>query len=54
MKYFKCVICHKQTKGYGNNSAPLNEGLCCDKCNQKFVIPRRLAELDDFKVGGTE
>jgi DNA-directed RNA polymerase subunit RPC12/RpoP len=37
-----CVICGKKFKGYGNNPRPVkNEGVCCDECNWKYVIPKR-------------
>ena len=38
----KCVICGKEFEGYGNNAQPVKDGLCCDECNQKEVIPARL------------
>jgi hypothetical protein len=41
---FKCVLCNKNSKGYGNNAKPLCEGRCCDKCNYGKVLPRRIAE----------
>jgi hypothetical protein len=40
---YKCVLCAKQTKGYGNNPHPMREtGTCCDSCNALQVIPARL------------
>lgn len=50
---FTCVICNRQfhTFGtnpfqrdeYGNNPWPIsNSGRCCNRCNNDFVIPRRL------------
>jgi len=41
---FKCVLCKKNVKGYGNNANPLCEGRCCDSCNYDKVLPRRIAE----------
>jgi hypothetical protein len=38
----KCVLCKKIFRGYGNNSQPLKDGLCCDDCNLNKVIPERL------------
>ena len=38
----KCCICKKELNGYGNNAYPIKEGICCDTCNAKFVIPGRL------------
>lgn len=57
MEKKKCVICGKEFEGYGNNAQPVKDGLCCDDCNQKVVIPERLkkaglnesAEKDDKK-----
>ena len=42
-KTFKCCICHKEAKGYGNNPNPYKfSGRCCDACNKKYVIPLRI------------
>ena len=41
-----CSICGKEFEGYGNNAEPVNDGRCCDKCNEEVVIPRRLADLN--------
>lgn len=52
---FKCVICKKNTKGYGNNASPSAEGRCCDKCNYAVVLPRRIAKTQMnaiVKTGG--
>ena len=27
----------------GNNAAPIKDGRCCDDCNDKYVIPERIA-----------
>ncbi len=46
MNTYICVICGKQTVGYGNNPAPVkNFGRCCDVCNATVVLPKRLYEL---------
>lgn len=37
-----CSICGKKYKGYGNNARPVNGGRCCDDCNFKIVIPKRI------------
>ena len=45
MKTFKCSICEKDVKEYGNNPQPiiLQQGKqCCDACNNKYVIPARM------------
>lgn len=41
-----CSICGKEFNGFGNNAEPVNDGICCDKCNQDVVIPRRLADIN--------
>jgi len=42
----KCCFCGVEMK-YGNNPHPLEsvEKSCCDECNQKKVIPARMAEF---------
>ena len=35
----ECVICKKEYYGYGHNAAPVEDGKCCDRCNE-FVISR--------------
>lgn len=37
-----CSICGKKYKGYGNNAQPINNGRCCDECNTKIVVFRRI------------
>lgn len=43
-----CSICQQpidvQFGGwrFGHNAAPINEGRCCDICNDTIVIPARL------------
>ena len=44
-----CCICGEEYTGYGNNAEPYKEGICCDKCNMKFVIPYRLSKLRSAK-----
>ena len=50
----KCIICGKTKRGYGNNPDPItNEkgelfdvnARCCDECDNKYVLPYRLAQL---------
>ncbi|MEK6916053.1 MAG: hypothetical protein AABW89_05940 [Nanoarchaeota archaeon] len=39
----KCSICGDLIEEkYGNNAQPVNDGICCDKCNIEVVIPARL------------
>ena len=40
-----CSICLGKYTGLGNNAAPVNNGLCCDACNAKVVIPARMRPL---------
>lgn len=45
-----CCICGEPLEGYGNNPEPYKSagaGQCCDGCNIKFVIPRRLDQMED-------
>ena len=45
---FICCICGEESYGYGNNPEPYkHEGRCCDACNMKFVIPARMAQLNN-------
>lgn len=39
-----CSICGKKYIGDGNNAQPINNGICCDKCNTTIVIPRRIQD----------
>ena len=40
-----CSICRQPFIGFGNNPAPINDGVCCDECNGTVVIPARFAVL---------
>ena len=43
-----CSICHKPIVGYGNFAWPYMEGsdaICCDRCNEAYVLPARLRLL---------
>ena len=37
-----CSICGGPIIGFGNNAQPVNDGLCCDRCNERVVCPRSL------------
>ena len=41
----KCSICKNEiyTK-HGHNAQPINDGICCEMCNQTKVIPARIKE----------
>ena len=44
----KCSICEEEIQDeYGNNAEPINDGVCCDKCNWSVVIPARLKAIKD-------
>jgi len=44
----KCSICGKEIEAnasgwdQGNNAQPINDGRCCEECNNTKVIPERL------------
>ena len=41
----KCSICENKiyTK-YGHNAQPINNGTCCEMCNQTKVLPERIRQ----------
>jgi len=39
-----CSICQLPYAGYGNNAYPVNEGRCCDTCNN-IVIGARINQM---------
>ena len=41
-QYQICCLCGNKFLGYGHNAAPVKDGICCDECNYKIVIPQRL------------
>ena len=47
MKITKCVLCEKIIKGYGNNARPVKDGLCCDICGLRIVIPARIKLMEN-------
>ena len=47
----ECCICHKKFKGFGNNAEPVCDGICCDDCNWRVVIPARVKE---YKAGPSD
>ena len=41
-----CSICKNKINGkYGHNAQPINNGTCCDMCNQTKVIPFRIKQM---------
>lgn len=37
---YQCSICFNKFSGFGNNVEPINEGRCCDKCNDLVIVAR--------------
>lgn len=35
-----CSICNEKYEGFGNNAQPINDGMCCDACNQEVIYQR--------------
>jgi hypothetical protein len=35
-----CSICQDEYEGWGNNAQPINDGQCCDSCNQLVIHAR--------------
>lgn len=49
-KQLYCSICNAPIPDingwkYGNNAQPVNDGRCCNECNDYIVIPARLAHI---------
>ena len=40
MKKMNCSICEKDFEGFGNNAQPVNDGICCDECNNLVIWAR--------------
>ena len=40
-----CSICGEEYEGWGNNAYPINNGRCCDCCNNNLVIPARFTGI---------
>ena len=36
----ECSICKSSYQGFGNNAQPINDGRCCDECNDKVILAR--------------
>ena len=56
--YPDCCLCNKVCENeFGNNPRPVahtkgEEGVCCDKCNVKKVIPARITVIR-YKLTGS-
>ncbi len=43
-----CDICNEHIHDFGHNAEPVvKNGKCCDVCNIKVVIPKRIEEMND-------
>lgn len=40
VREFTCSICFDKFEGFGHNASPINEGRCCDDCNELVVAAR--------------
>ena len=40
-----CSICGEQFFEFGNNALPVNDGRCCNYCDDHMVTPARIAEV---------
>ena len=46
-----CSICGKKIPteldgwSIGNNAEPINDGRCCNECNETVVIPARIKQI---------
>ena len=45
--YRVCSLCREHFYGHGHNPEPIKrfEERCCDDCNARYVIPRRLVDI---------
>lgn len=39
-----CSICGMPYEGHGNNAQPVNDGRCCNECDEEIVVPRRMQD----------
>lgn len=45
----KCILCGVEFEGMGKSPSPLasvDDGVCCDECNESRVIPARLRQAE--------
>ena len=43
--YKTCSICLLPYTGYGHNAQPVNDGRCCNACNQSHVMSARMGVM---------
>jgi hypothetical protein len=41
-----CVICDEAYTGPGNNALPVKSGLCCNSCDNYYVLPERIENAE--------
>jgi hypothetical protein len=44
-----CSICNNNIEGFGHNAQPINDGRCCDDCNNLVIIERIKEMSNDNK-----
>jgi hypothetical protein len=53
LKTKKCSICKEEFYGWGNNANPVNNGICCNKCNFSTIgiqnIDNHISMCSDIK-----
>jgi hypothetical protein len=40
-----CSICRKTFEEFGESAWPVNNGRCCNVCNDLYVIPARIRQM---------
>ena len=45
----KCCICGKTFIEHANSAEPVRKGICCELCNQRFVINSRILNCNARK-----
>jgi len=48
-----CSICNNNIEGFGHNAQPINDGRCCDDCNN-LVIIERIKEMSNDNARSTQ
>ena len=51
---FKCGICEEEFEGKGNSAEPYAPGICCDDCNNMYVLPARHSQMTMILDGAEE
>jgi len=44
-----CSICYQRYEGSGHIAAPVKDGRCCNRCNDRYVIPVKIKEMRKAK-----